>query len=163
MTSQGPSSPSAAPADDLQPQAFPTTEIAESGPKVTTKWVSYTNFIDSLDRHALHRPSLARLATVDEHSQTNTTSPPELDTLSPTSAGARARIESTTSSRMFPGGWFSGNPKTPEDNRASIEHASGEFARSDFTASPALEAPVNTPVDDADHHDKKKHKYCVIM
>lgn len=127
---------------------------------MTTKWVSYTNFIDSLDRHALHRPSLARLATVDEHSQTNTTSPPELDTLSPTAAGARARIESTTSSRMFPGGWFSGNPKTPEDNRASLDHASGEFARSDLT-SPAVEAPVNTPVDDKRRHDK--HKYCVIM
>ena len=43
----------------------------------------------------------------------------------------RARLESTTSSRFFPGGWFSGNPKTPEENRASLDHAAGEFSKTD--------------------------------
>lgn len=162
VTTQGPASPAEGDAE-IASQAFPTTEVAEHGPKVTTKWVSYQNFISTIDRTSMHRPSLARLAPVDEHAQANATSPADLDTLSPT---ARARHESTTSSqsRVIPGGWVSG-AKSSEASRPSTDHAAGEFSKK-TPATPSTAAPASTPVESSrrhSHHEKKKSRFCVIM
>ena len=73
----------------------------------------------------------------------------------------RARLESTTSSRFFPGGWFSSTPKVVEEGRESLDHAQGEFSKSP-AASPALEVPANTPVD-GEVDDKTRKKWCIIM
>ena len=111
------------------------------------------------------RPSLGGLAPVDENEQMvdMPSSPnPAVEVSSPTSA--RTRLESTTSSRFFPGGWFSSSTKLPEEGRTSLEIATGEFSRSisEETASPAMEVPTNTPIDgDVEH--KKNGKWCVIM
>ena len=111
----------------------------------------------------MHRPSLARLAPVNENEQANPTSPADLDSLSPTASTARTRHESTTSSqsRMLPGGWVSG-AKSLEDNRASLDHAAGEFTKSKPSES---ETPAQTGAAAADghHHQKKKHRMCIIM
>lgn len=105
----------------------------------------------------MHRPSLARLAPVSEYEQANATSPADLDSVSPV---ARTRHESTTSSqsRMPPGGWVSGTKSPVEENRASLDHAAGEF-----TKTPAANVPANTPVEEHHHHQKKKHRMCIIM
>ncbi len=109
------------------------------------------------------RPSLGRLAVVDENAQIEiegqaTAAPAEV-------SKSRARLESTTSSRFFPGGWFSSTTKLAEENRTSLEMATGEFAKSptdSVAPSPAVEAPPGTPVD-GNVDDKKKGKWCVIM
>ena len=104
---------------------------------------------------------MARLAPVSENEAVDSTSPPDLETLSP--IAARSRLESTASSRYFPGGWFSGTPKSPDETRTSLDHAAGEFSKSPGgDSSPTIEAPVNTPIDGVE--DKKlKGKWCVIM
>ncbi|CAL1716485.1 unnamed protein product [Somion occarium] len=121
---------------------FPSTEEAEPALKIATK------------------PSLARLAPLNELEPIDVISPPALETLSPTSG--RTRLESTTSSRFFPGGWFSNPTKSPEANRASLDHASGVFTKTPGTS--AIEVPANTPIDGIDENeDKKKSRWCVIM
>ena len=77
---------------------------------------------------SMHRPALARLAPVDEYEQSNASSNGDLGVLP--SDVPRVRLESTASSRFFPGGWFSGNPKSPDENRTSLDHAAGEFSKS---------------------------------
>ncbi|THH02795.1 hypothetical protein EW026_g111 [Hermanssonia centrifuga] len=137
VITQGPSSPSqdsdAVSNGKIERQAFPSMEIAENGPELIAK------------------PSLARLAPLNEREQIHATSPAELD---PTGLIApRARIESTTSSRFFPGGWFSSaSPKSPDDIRTSLDHASGEFSRIDDGS----EVPVNTPIDGVDGEKRNK-------
>ena len=51
-----------------------------------------------------------------------------------------------------------------EEGRTSLEIATGEFTKTptESVASPALEAPVNTPID-GEVDDKQKQKWCVIM
>ncbi|KAF7791216.1 hypothetical protein EIP86_002230 [Pleurotus ostreatoroseus] len=132
VTSQGPSS-----ATEPTLHTFPTTEVSDNAPK----------------------PSLARLASVNELEQ-SAASTAELDMLSPTTQ--RARLESTTSSRFFPGGWFSGSPKSPNENRTSLDHAIGEFSRADnLSASPGQDVPLNTPVDGEE--DSGRKRWCLIM
>ncbi|KAI9000589.1 hypothetical protein BD414DRAFT_451042 [Trametes punicea] len=110
------------------------------------------------------KPSLPRLAPVDENMQIQIeeSSPPAAD-IAPSSA--RARLESTTSSRYFPGGWFSSTAKLPDEGRTSMDHASGEFAKSpsEPSASPALEVPANTPVDGNVEEKHKRGKWCIVM
>ncbi|KAI0925994.1 hypothetical protein AcV5_008576 [Taiwanofungus camphoratus] len=127
-------------------QAFPTTEdIAVDQRKVATK------------------PSLARLAPVNEDEQIEIeANASQMDAVSLTTA--RTRLESTTSSRFFPGGWFSSTVKLPEETRMSHENAEGEFSKSPTSAtpSPALEVPTNTPTDGVEDA-KKRGKWCIIM
>ena len=112
---------------------------------------------------SFHRPNLARLAALEKlEASTGVT----VDKHAGLSAPAqRVRLESTTSSRFFPGGWFSSTTKLAEENRTSLEMATGEFAKSptdSVAPSPAVEAPPGTPVD-GNVDDKKKGKWCVIM
>ena len=60
-----------------------------------------------------------RLAPVDENEQIQieAPSPGPADEVAVSSATARTRHESTTSSRFFPGGWFSSTTKLPEEGR----------------------------------------------
>ncbi|KAJ3552185.1 hypothetical protein NM688_g4289 [Phlebia brevispora] len=141
VTTQGPSSPALKASAELAAetlQVFPTTEIADNAPGT--------------------KSSLSRLAPVNELEQSADKTTGEVETTSPTAR--RARLESTTSSRFFPGGWFSGNPKTPEENRTSLDHATGEFSRSEnLTASPVVDVPVNTPAEG----DVGRKRWCLIM
>lgn len=106
----------------------------------------------------ISRPSLS-LAPVNEHEQSHDTTDDAVGVAS--SSAPRARLESTTSSRFFPGGWFSGNPKSPEDNRTSLEHAAGEFLRTEnLSAGPALEVPANTPIDGV---PTRRGRWCLVM
>ncbi|OCH94441.1 hypothetical protein OBBRIDRAFT_145536 [Obba rivulosa] len=75
----------------------------------------------------------------------------------------RARLESTTSSRFFPGGWFSSAPKSSDGGRTSLDHAAGEFSKSPAspTVSPAVEASVSSPTNSAAEQERKK--WCTIM
>ena len=112
----------------------------------------------------LSRPSLPRLAPLDELQPLTATAPAEIETLSPSTG--RNRLESTTSSRFFPGGWFSSTTKLPEDGRTSLENATGEFAKAheSVAPSPAVEAPPATPVDgNLDDDKRNKGKWCVVM
>lgn len=107
------------------------------------------------------RPSLSRLVPVneDELIRAESSFHEEGDAVHP--ASARARLESTTSSRFFPGGWFSSTPKVLEEGRESLDHAQGEFSKGP-AASPALEAPTNTPVD-GEVDDKASKRWCIVM
>ncbi|KAJ3983943.1 hypothetical protein F5890DRAFT_108351 [Lentinula detonsa] len=85
----------------------------------------------------------------------------------------RKRLESTTSSLFFPGGWFS---KTPA-GRTSLDNAQGEISSpkvmSPIEGRPSVDllggssAPSSAPADAADEgtdDDKeKKGKWCLIM
>jgi len=150
VTQQGTVSPQSEQPEQVNedsPQVFPSTETAES-------------------HKVAQRPGSLRLATVSETEKVDVTSPSGMDTLSPTDATShRSRQESTASSRFFPGGWFN-SPKSPDDNRASLDHANGEFAKltsnSIDTPSPILEVPTNTPIDGIDER-KNKSRWCVIM
>ncbi|GBE88022.1 hypothetical protein SCP_1202500 [Sparassis crispa] len=124
-------------------QAFPTVENGEPK-KMSTK------------------PSLARLVPVneDEQIEIEASATSVAEPVSPTHA--RQRLESTTSSRFFPGGWFSSTPKSHDKGRASHETAAGEFSKSptSATSTPALEVPTNTPTEGI---DEKKKGWCTIM
>ena len=134
----------------MKAEAFPTTETAEHGPKLTTKWVSYQNFLEKLDRNGLHRPSLARLAPATEQKKDD----PTADIDSPTT---RTRHESVTSitSRAIPGGWVSNDPKSPGENGPSLENAAGEFSNN--------KPPAPAPTTKGKHQKKKSSSKCIIM
>lgn len=109
-----------------------------------------------------HRSNVSSLPPLDENSTLDTTSAlsPETSPVSP-----RKRLESTTSSRLFPGGWFSNTSKIP-DERTSLEVAQGVFAGAkqgtaieDTLPSPVVD-PV-TPVREQSSSDKRR--WCVIM
>lgn len=85
----------------------------------------------------------------------------------------RGRYESSTSSRLFPGAWFS-SPKSPGDeSRASMEEATGEFILSKSSVAPnepvVAEAPEDSvpasPITPASPTTKKDKKWrmCEIM
>ncbi|KAH7930187.1 hypothetical protein BV22DRAFT_80986 [Leucogyrophana mollusca] len=103
------------------------------------------------------KPSVHRLSAVDELSASNS---PSLQIEIPTSnASSRKRHESTTSSRFFPGGWFSTSPKVPEGGRTSLEIAAGEF----ISKAPGETTPT-TAIPSAVEEDKeKKSRWCTIM
>lgn len=89
----------------------------------------------------------------------------------------RKRLESTASSRFFPGSWFSAaaKPPVPEEGRASLETASGQFSRG--PSSPldtgAVLSPItinteNLAVPEGEHTEDSavspsKRKWCSIM
>ncbi|KDQ57191.1 hypothetical protein JAAARDRAFT_194359 [Jaapia argillacea MUCL 33604] len=117
------------------------------------------------------KPSLLHLAPIDEDGGVDLSASNILESTSPSTA--RARQESTTSSRFFPGGWFSSSPKLPHEGRTSFDVAAGEFS-----PVPPLTQPTTGQVEDtaefiddhAEHsngddekHKGKKGKWCVIM
>lgn len=81
----------------------------------------------------------------------------------------RKRLESTTSSRFFPGGWFSTASKVVDEGRTSLEIAQGEFTPLKPT-SPDDEVPDSpvsedsSSIDDDDESEQKEKKgWCVVM
>lgn len=132
-----PANGDATPSESRGEKSFPTVEIP--------------------DENKLHAASLPRL---DENNTLDTSS------LSPDTSpiSSRRRLESTTSSRLFPGGWFSNTSKIP-DERTSLEVAQGVFsgakqgAVEETLASPTMDPA--TPVREESSSDKRR--WCVIM
>ncbi|KAG2140104.1 hypothetical protein DEU56DRAFT_798627 [Suillus clintonianus] len=85
----------------------------------------------------------------------------------PTNGANRNRLESTTSSRFFPGGWFSSSPKVPEEGRTSLDVAAGEFIHKSSVENTPTTAPTTSPttaLPSAVEEDKeKKSRWCTIM
>ncbi|KAL0954804.1 hypothetical protein HGRIS_003750 [Hohenbuehelia grisea] len=127
--------------DDAQPQAFPKEDEAKQPAEPQT------------------RPFVPRLAPVDEQAGLTTSSRDDTD-VSPTKP--RSRLESTASSRFFPGGWFSSSPKI--QGRPSLDVAQGEFTPSKTPVDMSgTTAPAPTPVDGLAEDEEKKAKWCTIM
>ncbi len=116
-------------------------------------------------------PSSSAPFPVDDDAHSVATS---LDTINdaPTS---RARLESTTSSRFFPGGWFA---RPQAEGRTSTDNAQGVFIppKSQTETQPTSTddpAPITTDSeeissDDSDEEDEdeakaKKGRWCVVM
>lgn len=99
------------------------------------------------------------LSAVDELNAAEVTESSTLRIDIPTNNGAnRNRLESTTSSRFFPGGWFSSSPKVPEE-RTSLDVAAGEFVHKS-----SVENTPTTAIPSAVEEDKeKKSRWCTIM
>ncbi|KAF7312307.1 hypothetical protein MIND_00243700 [Mycena indigotica] len=69
----------------------------------------------------------------------------------------RSRLESTTSSLFFPGGWFS---RAPDENlRPSLEVAAGEFTPSK-SSPPVLSSPQP---EETTQTEEKKGRWCIVM
>jgi hypothetical protein len=101
---------------------------------------------------------------VDEHEKADATFAEEV---SPTT---RKRLESTASSRFFPGGWFSATSKVVDEGRTSLEIAQGEFTSSkpmspanDPPDSPVSEDASITTDEDDDESEQEKRRWCVVM
>jgi hypothetical protein len=112
------------------------------------------------------RPIITRLAPVDEDNSAKI-SPVDVDSLSPVSS--RPRLESTASSRYFPGSWFSASStKSPrQEGRASLEIARGIItpikSPVDASVSPIqLSVPPTTPVTGVVENEKSKWG-CLVM
>ncbi|KAF9046949.1 hypothetical protein BDZ89DRAFT_1033706 [Hymenopellis radicata] len=182
---QGPGTPLVEQADLLEPitvadPADVTSSsrehslVAESSPSLWTPSYSVTNQgTPSPKPHTLEIESDYKLeplastsdstpfpAAVDDDAQSVVTS---LDTINDTPT-ARARLESTTSSRFFPGGWFA---KPQPEGRTSTDNALGEFTPSKpqtetQQTSPDEPAPITadseTSGDDSDEEDEDEAK-----
>ena len=83
----------------------------------------------------------------------------------------RKRLESTASSRFFPGGWFSA-ASVVDEGRTSLEIAQGEFTSPKPTSpsddrpnSPFLEDASSTDDDEDDdvEPEQEKRRWCVVM
>ncbi|KAF9450347.1 hypothetical protein P691DRAFT_810536 [Macrolepiota fuliginosa MF-IS2] len=122
-----------------QEKAFPSVEIPD----------------DNAKSNATPLPPL------DENSALDTTS-----ALSPESSpvSTRRRLESTTSSRLFPGGWFSNTSKIP-DERTSLDVAQGVFTgtKQGPTVEDVLVSPVVEPITPDREYSSEKKRWCVIM
>lgn len=118
-------------------------------------------------------PISVRLVPLDEDAVTDVLASPAATSPSTT----RSRLESTTSSRFFPGSWFSPTYKVAGEGRASLEFAQGEFVAKksppsidDTPDSPAVAEGHSTGESDDDDDEMpesatsdQKRKWCVIM
>ncbi|KAF9468120.1 hypothetical protein BDZ94DRAFT_1247240, partial [Collybia nuda] len=123
----------------------------------------------------LSKLSVSRLAPVDEVEGTDA-GPITSETVS--SPSSRSRLESTTSSRFFPGGWFSTASKVADEGRTSLEIAQGEFTPSKIISPVPLAGDVSDTPDDAsatsvatghatdsdddDDEPEPKRRWCVV-
>ncbi|KZT22365.1 hypothetical protein NEOLEDRAFT_1171378 [Neolentinus lepideus HHB14362 ss-1] len=96
----------------------------------------------------------ATLGPIDEDKVADGTSSTFLEP--GTDSTSRARHESTTSSRFFPGGWFSSAPTSPQEGRASLDSAQGEF-----TTRPTVSAAEDA--EKIEEEKKRKGRWCIIM
>lgn len=94
--------------------------------------------------------------------------------LAPPKTPTRARVESNSSSRLVPGGWFSPRKGSHDESRPSLETASGQFIPSPGFSSPIDSAPVLPPIATdnlnvpssemgQDSASPSKKKWCTIM
>ncbi|KAG5638900.1 hypothetical protein H0H81_008960 [Sphagnurus paluster] len=118
-------------------------------------------------------PISVRLVPLDEDAVTDVLASPAATSPSTT----RSRLESTTSSRFFPGSWFSPTYKVAGEGRASLEFAQGEFVAKksppsidDTPDSPAVAEGHSTGESEDDDDEMpesatsdQKRKWCVIM
>jgi hypothetical protein len=109
-----------------------------------------------------HGRSHGALPSVDENNtlDTSVVLSPDASPISP-----RKRLESTTSSRLFPGGWFSNTSKIP-DERTSLEVAQGVFAgmKQGVSIEETLVSPIMDPVTPVrEQSSSDKRRWCVIM
>ncbi|KAG6816381.1 hypothetical protein H0H93_008149, partial [Arthromyces matolae] len=111
-----------------------------------------------------------RLSTLDENTTIDESLTSSDAAVPPT---GRSRLESTASSRFFPGGWFSPS-KTVDETRASLEVAKGEFTAVKIASArnpsidegPSESAPspdVETSKTPLSANSEQKSKWCVIM
>ncbi|KAG1750143.1 hypothetical protein EDB19DRAFT_1904393 [Suillus lakei] len=104
------------------------------------------------------------LSAVDELNATEVTESSTLRIDIPTNNGAnRNRLESTTSSRFFPGGWFSSSPKVPEEGRTSLDVAAGEFIHKSSVENTPTTAPTTALPSAVEEDKEKKSRWCTIM
>ncbi|KDQ24652.1 hypothetical protein PLEOSDRAFT_1097798 [Pleurotus ostreatus PC15] len=102
------------------------------------------------------KPSVSRLDTSGESHELDASSTLE------TPAQSRKRLESTASSRFFPGGWFSTSPTI--GGRTSLENAQGEFSALKSPIDMAgTTAPATTPIDGLAEDEERKSRWCTIM
>lgn len=104
------------------------------------------------------------LSAVDELNATEVTETSTLRIDIPTNNGSnRNRLESTTSSRFFPGGWFSSSPKVPEEGRTSLDVAAGEFVHKSSVENTPTTAPTTALPSAVEEDKEKKSRWCTIM
>jgi hypothetical protein len=133
------------------------TYVEASGAPITREIPQTFPVLEEPQRITNKKPSLS---AVDELNATEVTESTTLRIDIPTNNGAnRNRLESTTSSRFFPGGWFSSSPKVPEEGRTSLDVAAGEFVHKS-----SVENTPTTALPSAVEEDKeKKSRWCTIM
>lgn len=150
-------------------QVFPQSESSVEEPARESVVLSSSAFNLFTKFVLFLRAALPRLTAVNDDNARDTLSadPP------------RTRLESTASSRFFPGGWFSPGTKSPEEGRTSLDLARGEFipvpAPVPGVSVPTVSVPskpVAPPIaedsDDSDSDDDeevptKKSKWCIVM
>jgi len=157
-------------AEDIAREATPVQNVFEdvgtpNAPQVFPGLADVP--VGDAPRTIQEKPSLLRLTSPDESGSSDR---PLLSFEMPSSATSRKRLESTTSSRFFPGGWFSSSPTVPEESRTrtSLDVASGEFIRSPSTESrPSSESPAaaaaSIPSTADGEVEEKKARWCTIM
>ncbi|KAG1870602.1 hypothetical protein DFJ58DRAFT_763741 [Suillus subalutaceus] len=112
-------------------------------------------------RKIANKPSLS---AVDELNAAEVTESSTLRIDIPANNGAnRNRLESTTSSRFFPGGWFSSSPKVPEEGRTSLDVAAGEFVHKSSVENTPTTAPTTALPSAVEEDREKKSRWCTIM
>jgi len=117
--------------------------------------------LEEPQKFANKKPSLS---AVDELNATEVTESSTLRIDIPTNNGAnRNRLESTTSSRFFPGGWFSSSPKVPEEGRTSLDVAAGEFINKSSVENTPTTAPTSALPSAVEEDKEKKSRWCTIM
>ncbi|KAG6917005.1 hypothetical protein DXG01_004270 [Tephrocybe rancida] len=132
--------PDSKPEDDVPSVTAEAAEVA-----VNTAAV-FPSVLSAVEESKKSKSSNLRLTTLDENatSEGSSASPDP-----PSPVTGRSRLQSTTSSRFFPGGWFSPT-KTVDETRASLEIAQGEFTAAKLAAinnpsideGPAVETPT---------------------
>lgn len=150
------------------PEVFPGSSNILAGEPQTIhkKPVNSSPSLITCADFRLHRPSLLHLTTLDESGSSDR---PLTSFEMPSSATSRKRLESTTSSRFFPGGWFSSSPTVPEASRTrtSLDVASGEFIRKPSTEfqppSEALSSEAASSPGTSGGDTEEKARWCTIM
>jgi len=139
---------------DTPGEVFPTVEDTDDVPEKLKS--------TGLRLAALDKPRVTEGASVSP------------DAVSPTTV--RSRLESTASSRFFPGSWFSPSYKAADEGRTSLEVAQGEFVATKAAASvgdapdtSGVEETSSAESDDDDDEapgsstSEQKRRWCVIM
>ncbi|KAG6865726.1 hypothetical protein C0991_012372 [Blastosporella zonata] len=159
--------------DSKPEECVPSVAVEAADVVVNTVGEAFPGIQNVAEEPKKSKSSSLRLSTLDE----NTTADGPLaspDAVSP--VATRSRLESTASSRFFPGGWFSPS-KTVDETRASLEIAQGEFTAAKIAAAnnpsidegplvdeatfPAVELAVNEEPQSASSEEKRR--WCVIM
>ncbi|KAG1779156.1 hypothetical protein EV702DRAFT_1090745 [Suillus placidus] len=136
-------------------------DVEASGALIAQETPQTFPVLEEPQKIANKKPSLS---AVDELNAAEVTESSTLHIDIPTNNGAnRNRLESTTSSRFFPGGWFSSSPKVPEEGRASLDVAAGEFVHKSSVENTPTTDPTTAPPSAVEEDKEKKSRWCTIM